>query len=70
VVESDVLLAAGSITLPDQRLTEGSMWAGRPARRLGPLDDGKRDIIRFGAEHYRVYNREFLQSINAPIAHR
>lgn len=60
VVEDDVLLAGGSVTLPGQRLTADSMWAGRPARRLGPLDDAKRKIIAFGAAHYCLYNRDFL----------
>jgi gamma-carbonic anhydrase len=62
VVEDDVLVAAGTVTLPGQRLGAGSMWAGRPARRLGALDDAKRHIIAFGAEHYRIYNRDFLRS--------
>ncbi|MFO0872355.1 MAG: DapH/DapD/GlmU-related protein [Phycisphaerales bacterium] len=60
VVEDDVLLAAGSVTLPGQRLTADAMWAGKPARRLGPLDDAKRRIIDFGAAHYCLYNRDFL----------
>lgn len=60
VVENDVLLAAGSVTLPGQRLTADAMWAGKPARRLGPLDDAKRKIIAYGAAHYCVYNRDFL----------
>ncbi|MBK8018258.1 MAG: gamma carbonic anhydrase family protein [Betaproteobacteria bacterium] len=60
VVEDDVLLAAGSVTLPGQRLTAGSMWAGRPARKLGPLDDAKRHIITYGAKHYVDYNHDYL----------
>ena len=60
VIESDVLLAGGSMTLPGQRLTSGYMWAGRPARRLGELDDAKRNIIKFGGEHYVQYNRDYL----------
>lgn len=59
VIERDVLLAAGSVTLPGQRLATGHMWAGRPARQLGPLDEVKREIIRFGAEHYCVYASDF-----------
>lgn len=70
VIESGVLLAAGSITLPGQRLSEGSMWAGRPARRLGPLDDAKRNIIHFGAEHYRAYNHDYLGGTAKRTAHR
>jgi gamma-carbonic anhydrase len=61
VVEGDVLVAGGTFTLPGQRLTSGYMWAGRPARRLGELDDIKRNIIKYGGDHYVDYNREYLQ---------
>lgn len=60
VVEDDVLLAAGAVTLPGQRLTGGALWAGRPARRLGALDDAKRDVIAYGARHYVDYNHDYL----------
>ncbi|MEI7970091.1 MAG: gamma carbonic anhydrase family protein [Betaproteobacteria bacterium] len=60
VVEDDVLLAAGAVTLPGQHLTAGSLWAGRPARRLAPLDDAKRQVVAYGAKHYVDYNRDYL----------
>lgn len=62
VVEDDVLVAAGTVTLPGQRLSSGFMWAGRPARQLGALDDTKRNIIKYGATHYVDYNRDFLRT--------
>ncbi len=65
VVEDDVLVAAGTVTLPGQRLTSGYMWAGRPARQLGVLDDVKRDIIKYGASHYVDYNRDFLRTVES-----
>lgn len=65
VVENDILVAAGTVTLPGQRLTSGFMWAGRPARQLGALDDAKRSIIQYGASHYVDYNRDFLRNAEA-----
>lgn len=62
IVEDDVLVAAGTVTLPGQRLTSGFMWAGRPARQLGALDEGKRKIIQYSATHYVDYNRDFLRT--------
>lgn len=61
VVEPDVLVAGGTLTLPGQRLTSGYMWAGRPARRLGELDAAKRQIIRYGGDHYVIYNRDYIR---------
>jgi len=64
VVEDDVMLAAGSITLEGQRLESGWLWAGRPARPLSRLDDAKRTMIRRITEQYCSYADEFrrLQS--------
>ena len=59
VVEDDVLLAAGSATTEGQRLEGGSMWAGRPARRIAELDERKRRMIVSPAVVYREYAREF-----------
>lgn len=61
VIEDDVLLAAGAVTLPGQRLSAGGLWAGKPARRLGDLDAAKRDIVAYGARHYVDYNHDYLR---------
>ncbi|RTL50670.1 MAG: gamma carbonic anhydrase family protein [Bradyrhizobiaceae bacterium] len=45
VIEDDVLLAAGSTTEMNQRLEGGYLWAGRPARQLGKLNDAKRKMM-------------------------
>lgn len=65
VVEADVLVAGGTLTLPGQRLTSGYMWAGRPARRLGELDAAKRQIIQYGGDHYVLYNRDYIRGVAA-----
>lgn len=59
VVESDVLVAAGTQTEPGQRLTSGQVWAGRPARPIGPMDDRKRTIMSTTLPHYRDYAQHF-----------
>ncbi len=59
IVEDDVLLAAGSTTTEGQHLQAGSMWAGRPARRVAELDDRKRRMIASGAVVYGEYARVF-----------
>lgn len=61
IVEADVLVAGGTLTLPGQRLTGGYMWAGRPARRLSELDAAKRNIIQYGGDHYVLYNRDYIK---------
>ena len=61
VIESDVLVAAGSTTLPGQVLQGGWLWGGRPARRLLVLDEAKRSVIERSARVYGDYAREFAQ---------
>lgn len=62
VVESDVLVAAGSETEPGQRLTAGHVWAGRPARPIGPMDDRKRKILAETPPIYRSYAEQFRKT--------
>jgi carbonic anhydrase/acetyltransferase-like protein (isoleucine patch superfamily) len=62
IVESDVLLAAGASTMPDQRLESGWVWAGNPARPIGELDTKKRDMIAWTVKTYTQYAQEYLFS--------
>ncbi len=62
VVEDDVLLAAGAQTLPGQRLESGWMWAGRPARRIAPLNPAKRAMMAQTIPVYCLYANRFGQA--------
>lgn len=67
IVESDVLLAAGAETEPGQRLTSGQVWAGRPARPIGRMDDRKRGIVAGTLPMYRAYAIEFARASHKPL---
>lgn len=67
VVESDVLVAAGTETEPDQRLTGGQVWAGRPARPIAPMDDRKRKMMQTTLPHYRDYAVHFRATPHEPL---
>jgi carbonic anhydrase/acetyltransferase-like protein (isoleucine patch superfamily) len=67
VVESDVLVAAGTQTEPGQRLTSGHVWAGRPARPIGPMDDRKRSIMSTTLPHYVLYAQHFRRTRHDPL---
>ena len=55
VVEDHVLLAASARTEPGQVLESGWLYAGTPAKKLAPLDKGKRDLIEMIIGHYCQY---------------
>lgn len=59
IVEAEVLLAAGAVTEPGQRLAGGWMWGGRPARRLSRLDAKRFDQIAAAVWHYLHYGADF-----------
>jgi carbonic anhydrase/acetyltransferase-like protein (isoleucine patch superfamily) len=62
VIESDVVLAAGSITLPRQVLGSGWIWGGRPARALSPMTEECRRLVQSSVRVYQDYMKGFRQS--------
>lgn len=67
IVESDVLVAAGSRTEPGQRLTGGQIWAGRPARSIGEMDDRRRKMLAETLPTYREYAERFRAAPHVPL---
>ncbi len=52
VIESDVILGAGSLVPTGKTLTGGYLWMGSPARKIRVLTDQEKQNIRYSAEHY------------------
>jgi gamma-carbonic anhydrase len=59
IVDDDVLLAAGAITAPQQRLESGWLWGGRPARPIAKLTDARRQAMRDIVQHYCGYGAAY-----------
>lgn len=59
LVEEDVLVAAGAVTEPGQRLDAGWLWGGRPARPLKRLDEARRATMAATVAQYGDYGRAF-----------
>jgi carbonic anhydrase/acetyltransferase-like protein (isoleucine patch superfamily) len=62
IVEEEVLLAAGAVTLAGQTLESGWVWGGRPARPLSRLDDAKREMFTTIIEHYCGYAQAYKRA--------
>lgn len=57
VVESRVMIGAGSLVPPGKRLESGWLYVGRPVEKVRPLTDAEIAYLRYSAEHYvRVKN--------------
>ena len=52
VVESNVMLAAGSLVSPNKRLKSGFLYKGSPAKPSRELTDKELDYIKFSSKHY------------------
>lgn len=67
VVESDVLVAAGSETEPGQRLTGGQVWAGRPARPIAAMNSNRRRMLEGTLPIYVGYANRFRAAAHLPL---
>ena len=65
VIESDVLLAAGSLVAPGKVLESGYLYQGRPARRVRALTEAELNKLRTGAAHYVTLKNAYIDPSNS-----
>ncbi len=58
VIESDVILGAGSLVTPGKILASGFLWLGSPAKKIRPLTEQERSFLLYSAEHYVLLQRK------------
>jgi carbonic anhydrase/acetyltransferase-like protein (isoleucine patch superfamily) len=63
VVETDAMLAAGSLLTPGKRVPGGELWAGRPARHVRELRPDELQRIRDSAARYAALAQEYLERL-------
>jgi len=61
VIESDVMLAAGSLVSPGKRLESGWLYRGRPAEPARRLSDKELDMLQYSAAHYVRLKDQYLR---------
>lgn len=69
VVEDEVLLAAGSLVPPGQRLQGGYLWLGTPATRVRPLTEEEITFLKTSAAHYVRLKEEYLNAAPSNSSH-
>jgi carbonic anhydrase/acetyltransferase-like protein (isoleucine patch superfamily) len=60
VVESDVILAAGSLVPPGKTLSSGYLWMGSPVVKKRLLTEAELQFIRYSAQNYVKLKNEYL----------
>jgi len=66
VVESDAMLAAGSLLTPGKHVPSGQLWAGRPARYVRDLRADERASCADRAAQYVELAQEYLCALRTP----
>lgn len=61
IIESDVIVAAGSLVPPGKRLESGYMYMGTPVKQVRKLSDEEIASIRKHADNYVKYARTYMQ---------
>lgn len=61
VIESDVIVAAGSLVPPQKRLESGYMYMGSPVKKVRKLTDEEIASLKEQAGHYVKYARAYMQ---------
>ena len=58
VVESDVIIGAGSLVPPGKRLASGYLYVGSPVKQAREFTAEEREFLRYSAAHYvRLANK-------------
>ena len=52
VVESEVMVGAGSLVPPYKTLESGHLYVGSPAKKARPLTEQELEFLHYSAEHY------------------
>ncbi|MCW9706965.1 gamma carbonic anhydrase family protein [Fodinibius salsisoli] len=61
IIESDVIVAAGSLVPPGKRLESGYMYMGTPVKQVRKLTDEEIASIKEHADNYVKYARAYMQ---------
>jgi carbonic anhydrase/acetyltransferase-like protein (isoleucine patch superfamily) len=60
VVESDVIIGAGSLVPPNKTLESGYLYVGSPVKQARELNQDERAFLTKTAENYVILKDEYL----------
>ena len=63
VIESGVILGAGSLVPPGKALASGYLYTGSPARPVRPLSEREKAYFRYSAEYYAELARRHRKQL-------
>jgi len=63
VVESDIIVGAGSLVTPNKTLKSGFLYTGCPARQIRALTPDEIESLRYSSEHYVRLKNTYLEQL-------
>lgn len=63
VVESDVIVGAGSLVPPGKVLESGYLYVGRPVKQVRPLTEDEKSYFTYTANNYVKLKDEHLAEL-------
>jgi carbonic anhydrase/acetyltransferase-like protein (isoleucine patch superfamily) len=60
VVESDVIIGAGSLVPPGKKLASGFLYVGSPVKQARPLNDDEKSFFLYSAKKYQELKDRYL----------
>lgn len=62
LIESEVIIAAGAIVLENFHAESGFLYAGIPARKIKPLTEAQKELLKRTADNYILYSSWFTDN--------
>ena len=62
VINTGVMLGAGSLVSPNKELESGYLWMGTPAKKIRLLTKKEKSYLRYSAEHYMKMKDRYLNA--------
>lgn len=59
LIETEVVLGAGSLVPPGKTLSSGYLWLGSPAKKVRPLTDEEKKFLRYSANYYATLQKRY-----------
>lgn len=60
IIEPFAMVGAGSLVLTKQHIKTGELWMGRPAKFVRHLTDEEMEFLKFSAERYVKFSRDYM----------
>ncbi|MBC7417736.1 MAG: gamma carbonic anhydrase family protein [Pedobacter sp.] len=64
VVEEFCIIAAGAVVLENTLCEGGYIYAGTPAKKIKPITDEQRNLLKRLPDNYKLYSSWFQEDIN------